>query len=286
MTPALKPRPPRSWSRGCGRRRKIGAAVVIIDTAGRLHIDAAMMQEIRDLKERFQPQEVLLVVDAMTGQEAVTVAKAFQESVAVTGLILTKLDGDARGGAALSIRAVTGVPVKFLGTGERPEALDECHPDRLASRILGMGDVHTLYEKAQEEFGQQDAKALRRRMQQGSLTLEDFLEQFQRVRKMGPVSQLLGMLPGMGRLKTQLDLAELDDSHFQRIEAIIHSMTPEERRKPDIIDGSRRRRIAAGSGATPQDVNQLLNQYKEAKKIMKAVAGEELSGLAIPGARR
>ena len=271
---------------GLREARKIGAAVVIIDTAGRLHIDAAMMQEIRDLKERFQPQEVLLVVDAMTGQEAVTVAKAFQESVAVTGLILTKLDGDARGGAALSIRAVTGVPVKFLGTGERPEALDECHPDRLASRILGMGDVHTLYEKAQEEFGQQDAKALRRRMQQGSLTLEDFLEQFQRVRKMGPVSQLLGMLPGMGRLKTQLDLAELDDSHFQRIEAIIHSMTPEERRKPDIIDGSRRRRIAAGSGTTPQDVNQLLNQYKEAKKIMKAVAGGELSGLAFPGARR
>ena len=271
---------------GLREARKIGASVAIIDTAGRLHIDEAMMREIGALKERFQPQEVLLVVDAMTGQEAVNVAKAFQETVAVTGLILTKMDGDARGGAALSIRAVTGAPVKFLGTGEKPDALEECHPDRLASRILGMGDVRSLYEKAQEEFGDQDAKVLRRRMQEGSLTLEDFLDQLQRVRKMGPVSQLLGMLPGMGRLKAQLDLADLDDSHFKRVEAIIHSMTPEERRKPEIIDGSRRRRIAAGSGATPQDVNQLLNQYKEAKKIMKAVASGKLSGLAIPGACR
>ena len=268
------------------RARTIGASVILIDTAGRLHIDDEMMAEVTDLKRRFQPQEVLLIVDAMAGQDAVGAAEAFHEAVAVTGIVLTKLDGDARGGAALSIRAVTGVPVKFLGVGEKTDALEVCHPDRLASRILGMGDIESLAEKAKQEFGQHDARRMKRRMQDGTFGLDDFLDQVGKVRNMGPLSQIVSMVPGFQQIKGRIATDELDDGYFDKVEAIIRSMTPEERRRPEMINGSRRRRIAAGSGTTLQDVNQLLNQYREAKKIMKAVAGGRMRGLAVPGGGR
>ena len=270
---------------GLKEAARIGAPIVIVDTAGRLHIDDGMMAEIRELKERFAPSEVLLVADAMSGQDAVAAAQAFHEAVDISGVILTKMDGDARGGAALSIRAVTGAPIKFLGTGERPDALEAFHPDRLASRILGQGDMASLMERAQEEFGAQDAKQLTQRMAEGSFGLDDFIEQFHKVRQMGPISQILGLLPGMGSIKQQINVEDLDDDFFGRVEAIISSMTPEERRKPEILNGSRRRRVAAGSGTTIQDVNQLLNQFKEARKLMKAMAGGRMDKL-LAGARR
>lgn len=270
---------------GLERAREIGASTVIVDTAGRLHIDDAMMTEIADLRRRFDPTEVLLVADAMSGQDAVNAAQAFHEAVDITGVVLSKMDGDARGGAALSIRAVTGAPIKFLGVGERPDALESFHPDRLASRILGRGDMSTLLEKAGEEFGERDAKQLRRRMQEGGFDLEDFLEQIDRLRNMGPLSQLLGMLPGIDQIKGQLNVDEFDDAYFSQFEAIVRSMTPEERRKPEIISGSRRRRIARGSGTTPQDVNQLLKQFKEAKKVMKMLAGGKAPGKTPGNAR-
>lgn len=271
---------------GIKQARKMGASVVIVDTAGRLHVDEEMMAEIADLKKRFEPAETLLVVDAMAGQDAVTSAQAFHKAVSVSGLILTKMDGDARGGAALSIRLMTDAPVKFLGTGERIDALEVCHPDRLAARILGMGDVVTLVEKAKEQISESDAKSLRKRMQDGTFGLDDFLEQFRQLERMGPMSQVLGMLPGMGAIKGKLNLEELDGRATEQIEAIINSMTPQERRHPDIINASRRLRIARGSGTTIQDVNQLLNQYKEAKKIMKAVASGKVPKLAIPALRQ
>ena len=270
---------------GLERAREIGASTVIVDTAGRLHIDDAMMAEIADLRRRFDPTEVLLVADAMSGQDAVNAAQAFHEAVDITGVVLSKMDGDARGGAALSIRAVTGAPIKFLGVGERPDALESFHPDRLASRILGRGDMSTLLEKAGEEFGERDAKQLRRRMQEGGFDLEDFLEQIDRLRNMGPLSQLLGMLPGIDQIKGQLNVDEFDDAYFSQFEAIVRSMTPEERRKPEMISGSRRRRIARGSGTTPQDVNQLLKQFKEAKKVMKMLAGGKTPGKTPGNAR-
>ena len=270
---------------GLKEAKRIGAAVVIIDTAGRLHIDKEMMAEIADLRERFQPSEALLVTDALSGQDAVSAAQAFHDAVNISGVILTKMDGDARGGAALSIRAVTGAPIKFLGTGEKADALEPFHPDRLASRILGQGDMATLVERAQEEFGQQDAKKMQRRMRDGTFGLDDFVEQVEKVRKMGPLSQVLGMIPGLGNLRHQLDSEDMDGEFFTRVNAMISSMTPEERRKPEIINGSRRRRIAAGSGATIQDVNQLLNQFKEAKKMMKAMTDGRLGQFAAPGAR-
>ncbi|MCY3887424.1 MAG: signal recognition particle protein [Chloroflexi bacterium] len=271
---------------GIRQARKIGASVVIVDTAGRLHVDEEMMAEVADLKKRFEPAETLLVVDAMTGQDAVTSAQAFHKAVSVSGLILTKMDGDARGGAALSIRVMTDAPVKFLGTGERIDALEVCHPDRLAARILGMGDVVTLVEKAKEQISESDVKSLRKRMQDGTFGLDDFLEQFRQLERMGPMSQVLGMLPGMGAVKGKLNLEELDGRATSQIEAIINSMTPQERRHPDMINASRRLRIARGSGTTIQDVNQLLNQYKEAKKIMKAVASGKVPKLAIPALRQ
>ena len=271
---------------GIRQARKVGASVVIVDTAGRLHIDEEMMAEVADLKKRFEPAETLLVVDAMAGQDAVTSAQAFHKAVSVSGLILTKMDGDARGGAALSIRVITDAPVKFLGTGERIDALEVCHPDRLAARILGMGDVVTLVEKAKEQISESDVKSLRKRMQDGTFGLDDFLEQFRQLERMGPMSQVLGMLPGMGAVKGKLNLEELDGRATGQIEAIINSMTPQERRHPDIINASRRLRIARGSGTTIQDVNQLLNQYKEAKKIMKAVASGKVPKLAIPALRQ
>ena len=271
---------------GLDRAAELGAATVIVDTAGRLVVDDAMMAEIADLRQRFKPTEVLLVADAMSGQDAVNAAQAFHDAVEISGVVLSKMDGDARGGAALSIRAVTGAPIKFLGVGERPDALEEFHADRLASRILGRGDISTLAEKAQAEFGERDAKQLRRRIQEGDFDLEDFLEQLSRVRNMGPLNQLIGMLPGLNQIKGQLDVDELDDTFFAQFEAIVCSMTPDERRKPEIISGSRRRRIARGSGTTPQDVNQLLKQFKEAKKIMKALTSGKMPAGAAALTRR
>jgi signal recognition particle subunit SRP54 len=253
--------------------RRMGYTAVILDTAGRLQLNEEMMHEVAAIRERVQPHEVFLVADAMTGQEAVRVAQEFHQKVGLTGLILTKMDGDARGGAALSIRAVTGVPIKFLGVGEKPDALEPFHPDRLASRILGMGDILTLVEKAQETFDQEQALAMQKKLRTGTFNLEDFLAQLQQVKRMGPLQQILEMIPGFSGLMRQREFAEaLDDRQLKRIEAIIYSMTPLERRRPEIIDGSRRRRIARGSGTTPAEVNQLLNQFKEMQKVMKQMA--------------
>ena len=257
---------------GVKHAASLGAAWAIVDTAGRFQIDEALMGELVQVKKAVSPAETLLVVDAMTGQEAVNVAKAFHEQVGLTGLVLTKMDGDARGGAALSITSVTGVPIKFIGVGERTDALEQFHPDRLASRILGMGDVLSLIEKAQATFDQTQAAALEKKMRQASFNLEDFLEQLQQLRKMGPISQVLEMIPGMSGLKGKMEAEGLDESHLKRIEAIIRSMTPQERKHPEVIGGSRRRRIAAGSGTTPQDVNQLLNQFRQTQKLMKQMS--------------
>jgi len=261
--------PPDICVAGVEDARKRGADVVILDTAGRLQIDDDMMRELEAIRARVKPVEVLLVADAMTGQEAVNIAKGFHERVPLTGLILTKVDGDARGGAAISMRAVTGVPIKFLGTGEKISGgLEPFHPDRLASRILGMGDVLSLIEKAEAAFDAQQAARMEERMRKGDFTLEDLLEQMRQVRKMGPLSDILGMLPGGQQLAKSVE-EEAAEKQLKRIEAIILSMTPEERRNPRIIDGSRKRRIARGSGTTPQDINQLLAQYREMQKLMK-----------------
>jgi len=262
---------------GVQRAREKGYTVVLLDTAGRLHIDEEMMQELVRIKEQLSPQEVLLVVDAMTGQDAVRAAGDFHQQVGLTGLILSKMDGDARGGAALSARAVTGVPVKFMGTGEKADALEPFYPDRLASRILGMGDVLTLIEKAQENFDQEKALQMEKKLRTASLTLEDFLDQLQQVKRMGPLSQLIEMIPGMSRVARNMPTSALDDRQLKKVEAIIYSMTPLERRRPELIDGSRRRRIAAGSGTTPADVNQLLNQFNQMRKMLKQY-GQMLSG--------
>jgi signal recognition particle subunit SRP54 len=231
------------------------------------------------LRAQLEPAEVLFVADAMAGQDAVRAAEEFHTTVGTTGLVLTKMDGDARGGAALSIRAVTGVPVKFIGTGEKSDALEPFYPDRLASRILGMGDIVTLVERAQAAMGDENVKELERKMRTAQFDLDDFLTQMQRVKKMGPLGQLIGMLPGLGQIKKQLAVDELDDGFFKHIEAIIYSMTPDERHSPRIINGSRRRRIARGSGLEPRDVNQLLNQFEEARKIMKVMANTKGRGL-------
>jgi len=240
---------------------------VIIDTAGRLQIDEALMQELVDIKAAVNPTEVLLVADAMTGQEAVGVAETFHQRVGVTGLVLTKMDGDARGGAALSIRAVTGVPIKFIGTGEKLDALEQFYPDRLAGRILGMGDVLSLVEKAQELTNEDEAQRMQDRMMKGQFDLEDFLDQLQKIKKMGPLSQLMEMIPGVGKQLRDAKTAISDDA-YKQVEAIIHSMTPYERRHPESINHGRRRRIAAGSGTSRQEVNQLLSQFKEMQKMM------------------
>lgn len=250
-----------------------GHDVLLMDTAGRLHVDEALMDEISGLKELLAPQEILLVVDAMTGQDAVNVAKSFHERLTITGIVLTKLDGDARGGAALSIRAVTGAPVKFIGVGERVDALEPFHPDRIASRILGMGDMLSLIEKAQASFDEEKARKMAEKLSSGAeFTLEDFREQMHQVRQMGPLDQLLGMVPGMANLG-KLKGLQLDESQLTRIEAIIDSMTQHERRNPSIIDGSRRRRIAAGSGTKVQDVNRLLKQFEQTRTMMRQFMG-------------
>ena len=260
--------------------------VVILDTAGRLTVDEALMAEIAEVNAAVKPVETLLVVDAMTGQEAVAVAQSFVAAVPVTGLVLTKIDGDARGGAALSISAVTGVPVKFMGTGEKTDALEVFHPDRLAGRILGMGDVLTLVERAQEVVDQKQAAAMEEKLRKASFTLEDFLDQLQQVQKMGPLGQIMGMIPGMGGMANEAQAA-VDRGDLKRIEAIIRSMTPAERRDPHVLNGSRRRRIAAGSGTTLTDVNRLVKQFSEMQKLMKQFAGgggkrAALSGLLGP----
>ncbi len=240
---------------------------VIIDTAGRLQIDEALMQELVRIRDAVQPSEILLVADAMTGQEAVGVAETFNAKLDVTGLVLTKMDGDARGGAALSIRAVTGVPIKFIGTGEKLDALEPFYPDRLAGRILGMGDVLSLIERAQEQTDEKEAERLQNRMLKGQFDLEDFLDQLQKIKKMGPLSQIMDMIPGLGQQMRQAK-AQISDDDYKQVEAIIRGMTAWERRHPERIDHSRRRRIARGSGVERQDVNKLLSQFKDMQKMM------------------
>jgi signal recognition particle subunit SRP54 len=266
---------------------KLGRDTVIIDTAGRLQIDQELMRELADVAREVDPDEVLLVVDAMTGQDAVNVAKGFSDQTSVTGVVLSKLDGDARGGAAISVREVTGVPIKFAGLGEGLEAFEPFHPDRMAGRILGMGDVLSLIEKAEETFDEAEAEKAARKLEKGQFTLEDFLEQFQMLKRMGPLKDILAMLPGAS---SALRDVEIDDRDVARVEAIIRSMTPEERQKPKIIGGSRRKRIATGSGTTPQDVNRLLKQFADAQKMMKQLAGGRglpgMPGLATAGKKR
>ena len=241
---------------------------IILDTAGRLHIDQDMMEELESIKSTVDPDEILLVVDAMTGQDAVNVAENFDQRLDVDGVVLTKMDGDARGGAALSIKSVTGKPIKFAGTGEKLADLETFHPDRMASRILGMGDVLGLIEKAEESIDKEKAQALEEKLRKNEFTLEDFMEQMDQVRNMGPMDEILGMIPGMGGAK-QLQNMQVDDKQLDYIEAIISSMTPEERKDPEVINGSRRKRIAQGSGTSIQEVNRLLKQFRQTKKMMK-----------------
>ncbi|MGI6214709.1 MAG: signal recognition particle protein [Christensenellales bacterium] len=251
--------------------RYYGNDVLIIDTAGRLHVDEQLMQELKNIKEQVRPQEILLVIDAMTGQDAVNVASSFNEQLGIDGVIITKLDSDTRGGAALSVRAVTGKPIKFAGTGEKLSDIEVFHPDRMASRILGMGDVLTLIEKAAQTV---DAKELEKQAKAKSLnelTLEDFLEQIQQLKKMGPLQNVIGMLPGMG---SKLKNVEVDDDALKKPEAIIKSMTPLERKKPSVLNASRRKRIAKGAGVTVQDVNQLMRQFNQMQNMLKRVSGK------------
>ena len=255
---------------------------VIVDTAGRIQIDADLMDEVARVAEHVDPTDVLLVVDAMTGQEAVNVASEFNSRLSLTGLVLTKLDGDARGGALLSIRAATGVPVKYIGAGEKIEQLERFHPDRLASRILGMGDVVSLVEKAQATVDEEAAVRLEKKLRSATFDLSDFLEQIEQIENMGSLSQIMGMIPGFGKIANRADVQEaLTGRRVDRLKAIILSMTPAERANPGIIDGSRRRRIAAGSGTAPRDVNQLLNQYFAMRKMMRQMASGRMP--AIPG---
>ena len=264
--------------------------VVIIDTAGRLHVDEQLMQELKDIKSEVRPHDILLVVDAMTGQDAVNVAESFNNDLGLDGVVLTKLDGDARGGAALSVKAVTGCPIKFVGMGEKLEALEPFYPDRMASRILGMGDVLSLIEKAQENFDLEETKKMEKKLRKAEFTLDDFLSQMQQVRKLGSFEQILGMIPGMGGLKKQLAGADIDlnGKEMKHIEAIIYAMTPKERADVGIINGSRRKRIAMGSGTRVQDVNRLIKQFSEMRKMMKKMKNMQggrkggLGGFKLP----
>ncbi len=258
--------------------------VAIIDTAGRLHVDDELMEELVRIRKEVKPHNILLVIDAMTGQDAVNAADQFKQRVDIDGVVLTKLDGDARGGAALSVRAVTGKPIKFVSTGEKLDDFDTFHPDRMASRILGMGDVLTLIEKAQSDISEQDAARLEERLRKAEFTFEDFLEQMKQVRKMGSLSSIIGLLPGLPGMK-ELKNAKIDERQMDRIEAIVFSMTPEERRHPDLIDGRRRQRIARGSGVEVADVNRLLKQFREMKKMLKGMAGAKGGGMlgGLPG---
>jgi signal recognition particle subunit SRP54 len=255
-----------------GQARAAGDDVLIVDTAGRLHVDEELMDELAAIRKRTRPHDILLVLDAMTGQDAVNVAQAFAERVDFDGVLLTKLDGDARGGAALSVRAVTGKPILYASTGEKLGELERFHPERMASRILGMGDVLSLIEKAEEVSDRDQAEELERKIRRQEFTLQDFLSQMQQVRRMGPLGNVLGMMPGMGKAVKQLRQTSLDDRELDRLEAIILSMTPEERARPQMIDGSRRKRIARGSGTTVQAVNQLIKQFGQMRKLMAQLA--------------
>jgi len=263
--------------------RREGFDVVILDTAGRLSIDQALMNEVREIREATNPAETLLVVDAMTGQDAVQTARAFNDTVGVTGIVLTRMDGDARGGAALSMRFETGAPIKFSGSGEKIDALEEFHPERVAGRILGLGDIAGLVERASETIDQDEAEKLAKRMMRGQFTLEDYAAQLRQISKMGSISNILGMLPGMGQMKAQIENANIDTSVFKRQQAIIGSMTVKERRTPDIIKASRKKRIAAGSGVTVQDVNKLLKQYDDMGTMMKRMGKLGQKGLMRQG---
>lgn len=264
---------------GVAQAQRDGLTTVILDTAGRLNIDEMMMDEIKAIKKTVSPVEILLVADAMTGQDAVRVATDFNTAVQITGLIMTKVDGDARGGAAISMREVTGVPIKFLGTGEKLNAIEPFHPDRLANRILGMGDVLTLIEKAQTEMDQAEAAVAGQRLMKGEFDLEDFLKQMQQMRKLGPLAQLLEMVPGMNKMAKDVDLSSAEQD-LKRIEAIIQSMTVQERRDPKILKANRKRRVAAGSGTTVQEVNALLKQFRDVQTMMKQLGKNKGRGLA------
>ena len=257
---------------GVEKAKEVGTDWVIVDTGGRLHVDDAMMKEMADVHKGISPHEVILVLDAMTGQDSVQAAQEFHSQVSLTGIIMTKLDGDARGGAALSVTGVTGVPIKFLGMGERTDALEAFYPDRLASRILGMGDVLTLVEKAQQVVDTKRAKELEKKLRRASFDLDDFLEQLQSVKRMGSIGQFMEMIPGFSKLSKNLPQGAFSDGEVSKVEAIIRSMTPQERRSPAIINGSRRRRIALGSGTKPQDINQLLNQFSQAQKMIRQLS--------------
>lgn len=259
--------------------KRQGADVLIIDTAGRLHIDEQLMEELQKIKAEVTPDEILLVVDSMTGQDAVNVAETFNQKLDITGVIITKLDGDTRGGAALSIKAVTGKPIKFVGSGEKMEDIEPFYPDRMASRILGMGDVLTLIEKAQEAFSEEEALKLQKKMKTNSFTLQDYLNQLVSVKKMGGIGKLMSMVPGLGGKVNEDDI---DESKIIKTKAIILSMTPEERNNPDIIKASRRKRIAAGSGTSIQDVNQLLKQFDMSKEMMRRVSKNGMRGMKFP----
>lgn len=260
-----------------------GNDIVIVDTAGRLAVDEEMMREIAAIKAAINPTETLFVVDAMTGQDAVNTAKEFNERLDFDGVILTKLDGDTRGGAALSIRTVVNKPIKFVGTGEKLEALDAFHPERMADRILGMGDIVSLVEKAQEQFDAEEAKKLQKKISRNQFNFNDFLNQIQQIKKMGNIKDLASMIPGVGKALKDVDI---DDDAFKGVEAIIYSMTPAEREHPEIINGSRRMRIAKGSGTTVQEVNRLLKQFEESKKMMKMLSGGSKMMRRMPGMRR
>ncbi|MFN5024412.1 MAG: signal recognition particle protein [Bacteroidota bacterium] len=259
--------------------RQQGAKVLIVDTAGRLSVDEEMMREIGQIKKALNPQEILFVVDSMTGQDAVNTAKAFNDVLDFTGVILTKLDGDTRGGAALSIKSVVNKPIKFVGTGEKIEALELFHPDRMAQRILGMGDIVTLVEKAQQVFDEEEAAKLQKKLMKDQFTFEDFYSQIQQIKKMGNLKDLMGMIPGVGKAVKDLDIS---DDAFKGIEAIINSMTPAERKTPDIINGNRRKRISMGSGTDIQQVNQLLKQFEEMRKMMRSMNKLQGAGRAMP----
>jgi len=266
--------------RGLAHAREKGLDVVIVDTAGRLHVDAEMMEEVRRIAAEISPHETLLALDAMTGQDAVTAAAAFHETLPLTGVVLTKMDGDARGGAILSVRSVTGVPVKFIGTGEKLDALETFHPDRMAGRILGMGDVLSLIEKAEQQLDVKQAAQMEAKMREGNFDFEDFLSQMREMRKMGPMENLLGMLPGANKLPA--NALQVDEKAMKRVEAIVLSMTPKERRDPELINGSRKKRIAAGSGTSVQEVNKLLNQFRDMRKMMRQLAAMQSGKMKMP----
>src|SRR3954447_1156510 len=271
-----KLKPPALAQAAVKHAQSMNQSVVILDTAGRLHIADDLMHELEEIKGRVHPHEVLLVADAMTGQDAVRVAEDFNTRVGLSGLILTKMDGDARGGAALSIRSATGVPIKFIGVGEKLDALEPFYPDRLASRILGMGDVLSLIERAEENFTQDQALQLQKKIRTATLDLNDFLAQLQQLRNMGPLEQILEMIPGMSKMMKSQAMPGIDERDLKRVEAIIQSMTPDERARPEIIGGSRKRRIARGSGTTPADINQVLNQFKQMQQMMKQMTSGKM----------